>query len=79
MERATLILKVRDTLVVIGIGGCEAGPNMVVGRNGGRLVDIEYVFVHRGNDGGYLGEHEEPQQASSQIVNRADERHAAST
>ena len=84
MEYATLVLEVRKAVVVIGIAGRRAGVTMVVCRNGMRRngicpVDVEDVLAHRGHDCGDLGEHKEPQQESSQMTSRADERHAAST
>jgi hypothetical protein len=60
VKRAALILKVRDTVMVVGIGGCTIGGNVMVRGDWRGLIHVERMVVKRWKQSNRLGAHEEP-------------------
>jgi hypothetical protein len=79
MKGAALILKVRDTMMVVRIRGSTVGVTVVVCGDRHCLVDVERVLVNRWNNAEDLGEHEEPKQTRSQPADCSCVRHAIAT
>ena len=67
MDRAALVVEVDKPVVVVGVGlgGMAREANMNVACYRRRLIDVERVVVHHGDNASDLGNNVQPKQPPS--------------